>query len=682
MRIDSSATQSGWTSRASRLWRAIDGFAQREWRWLIVIAWLIIAAYFLNRSADAIRFLSLGDTDDNMRYLQVRDWLAGQSWWDLRQHRMAPPDGANIHWSRLVDLPIAALILFFSLFTDRARAEELAVGVEPLLPLLLLMLALAFIARRLSDRGQGQGWFIAMLLPLGAGMGLSMFMPLRIDHHGWQLALTATALAGLVDRKWTRGGVVTGVASALSVVIGMEMLVYLVGAGALIALRWIFKEGAARRVRPYALGLGGTTALGYALFASNANRAPVCDAISPVWASVLVLTAGVLYGLTLLPLRGWLQRLGAAALGGAAVLAFAWLSWPNCVTDLYGISPELQKSWLVYIREAKPIYVQAQSSWVPMISLPITGLLCGLIGCWAARRDSERMWAWATVTLMIAFAIALTFWQIRAGPAAQLLAIPPVAWAGWAIIVTLITGSWARRLLAVPAALVLVWASSVYFLYPIVSKAFAQTPKPENRTNAAPSTRNQASPSAKNASANSANAAPASNLSAISKPVAKPLTGAHRPEVRCRTQPALQPLDQIAPATIFTLVDLGPRLIAITHHTVIAGPYHRNQEAILDVHHAFDGSPETFRKIAQKRGATYLLYCPGFPEGTIYQRRSPKGFYARLARGETFPFLTPVTVKAQSELPYRLYRITPLEAQASSPPASPARGEKVPQKAR
>src|SRR3546814_13770692 len=69
---------------------------------------------------------------------------------------------------------------------------------------------------------------------------------------------------------------------------------------------------------------------------------------------------------------------------------------------------------------------------------------------------------------------------------------------------------------------------------------------------------------------------------------------------RCRTLPALQVLDRLSPATIFTLVDLGPRLLATTHHSAIAGPYHRNEKAILDIHHAFDGSPERFRTIAKR----------------------------------------------------------------------------------
>lgn len=652
---------------------ALDRFAHREWRWIVVIAWLLIAATYLDRYATAIHFLSLGDTDDNMRYLQVRDWLNGQSWWDLRQYRLDPPGGANIHWSRLVDLPIAGLMLFFRLFTSDARADELALGVAPLLPLLVLMLALAFLARRLAAGERGHGWIAAMLLPLGAGMGLSMFMPLRVDHHGWQLAFIATTLAGLVDRKWRRGGIVAGGSSAASVVIGMEMMVYLAGAGALVALRWIFKEGAARRLRPYALSLGGTTALGYALFASNANRLPVCDALSPVWTSILVLAAGVLLAITYLPLKTWPQRFIAAAIGGLIIGGFALAAWPQCIlSGAYQISPELERSWLVYIREAKPIYVQAATSWVPMSALPATGLFCGLAGCWVARRDSERLWAWGTVTLMIAFAIALTFWQIRAGPAAQLLAIPPVAWAMWALLAALFTAPMMLRLPGLIGLGLLGCAANAYSLYPLAAKAFAgnkAAPAPSatamatNLTNAG----NTAAKPAQQREGKTINTAPAGSA-APSANAATVRQQSRRSEARCRTQPALLALNQIAPATIFTLVDLGPRLIAITHHSAIAGPYHRNGKAILDIHHAFDGTPEQFRAIAAAHGASYLLYCPNFPEGTIYQRRSPDGFYARLVRGERMPFLTAVPLKFGGQLPFTLYRIAPLGNEDESAP--------------
>ena len=52
---------------------------------------------------------------------QVRALLGGQGWFDLRQHRFDPAHGgANIHWSRLVDLPLAGLILLMKPL-DRRR---------------------------------------------------------------------------------------------------------------------------------------------------------------------------------------------------------------------------------------------------------------------------------------------------------------------------------------------------------------------------------------------------------------------------------------------------------------------------------------------------------------------------------------------------------------------------------
>ena len=50
-------------------------------------------------------------TDDAMRLVEVRDLIGGQGWFDLFQHRMDPPVGTSMHWSRLIDAPLAAMIL-------------------------------------------------------------------------------------------------------------------------------------------------------------------------------------------------------------------------------------------------------------------------------------------------------------------------------------------------------------------------------------------------------------------------------------------------------------------------------------------------------------------------------------------------------------------------------------------
>ena len=47
------------------------------------------------------------------------DFLAGQSWFDVTQYRSNPPIGAPMHWSRLVDVPIAGLILLLAPFVGK-----------------------------------------------------------------------------------------------------------------------------------------------------------------------------------------------------------------------------------------------------------------------------------------------------------------------------------------------------------------------------------------------------------------------------------------------------------------------------------------------------------------------------------------------------------------------------------
>lgn len=625
---NSSRRAFAWRGLAREIVATALGWADANWKWLVFLFWIGIATYYLAIRADNIYWFALGDTDDNIRYLQVHDWLAGQGWFDLRQYRLDPPAGANIHWSRVVDLPIAGLMLLFRLFMEPGQADRWACGIAPLLPLLPLMLGLAFITRRLSREGNS-AWIIAALAPLGAPMGIAMYMPLRVDHHGWQLALAVTMLAGIVDRKWLRGGVVAGLSSALSIAIGMEMIVYLAGAGALIALRWVFKEGAARRMVPYALALGGSIGLLYTAFASEANRAQVCDALSPVWVATLGLASGCMLLLALLPLRSWQQRLTAGAMVGVAVGAFAWWNWPQCFTGAYQISPELEKLWLDNIREAKPITIQPLTSAVPMLALPIGGAIAAILGCVAVRRDSERLWAWGTVALMTLFALGLMFWQIRAGPAAQLLAIPAVAWAGFKMLELLATGPWPARIAALAGCglvLVLFNAGESYSRLRLWAPALSSSPAAQGNQAAA-------------------------------EDRARRMDRIRTANARCRTLPALAPLNQLPAATIFTLVDLGPRLIATTHHSAVAGPYHRNGAAILDVHHAFDGTPETFHEIARRHHARYFLLCPDFPEGTIYRARSPSGFYARAERGKIPPWLHEVKLKSAAELPYRLYRI-------------------------
>jgi len=255
----------------------------RHWRWVIVAAWLLYVAWIIFNRLGPIQAFALGDTDDNLRMAQVRALLGGQGWYDLVQHRFDPVHGgANIHWSRLVDLPLAGLVLLMQPFVGGADAERIAAAAAPLLPLLLLMFCLALTMKRLVGP---RSWPLPIIGLLCAYSAIGMFAPLRIDHHGWQLAFLGLAVSAVADPKRARGGAVLGIATGLSLSVGLEMMIYLALLGAATVLMWVADREERPRLAAYAASLVATTGAGFLVFASNANWLAVCDALSPVWLS-------------------------------------------------------------------------------------------------------------------------------------------------------------------------------------------------------------------------------------------------------------------------------------------------------------------------------------------------------------------------------------------------------------
>jgi hypothetical protein len=123
----------------------------------------------------------------------------------------------------------------------------------------------------------------------------------------------------------------------------------------------------------------------------------------------------------------------------------------------------------------------------------------------------------------------------------------------------------------------------------------------------------------------------------------------------CPSLAALKPVAQVPKGQVLTFVDLGPRLIALTHHDAVAGPYHRNGQDIIDVMRAFRGTAEAARATIERRGVDYVLICPGLSESTVYASQAKGGFYMQLVRGKAPGWLQPVPLPAKS--PYRMWRV-------------------------
>jgi hypothetical protein len=585
---------------------AVGGRFAAHWRLLVLLFWAVAAGLLLYSKWRYIGWFALGDTDDNLRMSQVRALLAGQGWFDLRQYRLDPPYGASVHWSRLVDLPIAGIKLALTPLLGGASAERVAVAAAPMLPMGVAMAAMAVTVRRLVAPG---AFALAVALLLCAHSARGMWVPLRIDHHGWQLAMLSLAMVALTDPKRARGGALLGGASALSLTIGLELMIYLAAAGAASALMWVRDPGQGRRLLAHGASLAGGCALGYLLFASADNRAALCDALTPVWLSVMAASGGLAALLALLPLKSWPARLGAGAVAAAVMaLGFA-LAWPHCLGRLEGVSPELQRMWLDNVREARPVYTHSWRTGLSVLSLPVAGLIGYALTLWRVRRDEAALVRWAALAALALLPAALLFWQTRAGPAAQLLSIPGATALAWWLI---------GKAGALPHVLLKTAGTVAAFL--IVSGVAVQSIA--DQVPDAPRKRNQA--------VTQANA-------------------------KCPTLAALRPVARQPRGYVLTFVDLGPRLITVTHHDAVAGPYHRNQQAILEVMKSFRGPPEYARRVIARRGIDYVLICPNMSESTIYRSVAPDGFYSQLARGTAPAWLEPVALPAGS--PYRMWRV-------------------------
>ena len=577
-----------------------------HWRLFILLFWAAAALLLLYDRWNLIGWFALGDTDDNLRMSQVRALLAGQHWFDLRQHRLDPPTGANVHWSRLVDLPIAGIILLLKPLLGGAMAEKVAVAAAPMLPMGVAMAAVALAVRRLVAP---QAFALAIALLLCAHSARGMWVPLRLDHHGWQLAMLALAMAALTDPKRARGGAVLGLATALSLAIGLELMIYLAAAGAAAALMWVRDPGQGRRLVTYGASLAGGCALFYLLFASYDNRTAVCDALSPVWLSAMLPAGGIGVLLPFLPLKTWPARLIAAGAAAAVLAAGFALAWPHCLGRPEGVSPELQKMWLDNVREARPIYTHSWRTMLSVASLPVAGLIGYALTLWRVRRDPAALVTWSAIAALALLPAVLLLWQSRAGPAAQLLSIPGATALAWFLI---------GKADALPNVVLRVAGMVAAFL--LVSGVGAQ------------SVANQ-----------------------VPQQVSKHRRAVNQANARCPTLAALRPVARQPKGLVLTFVDLGPRLITVTHHDAVAGPYHRNGAAILDVMRSFRGSPEHARQVVARRDIDYVLICPNMSESTIYRSVAPRGFYAQLARGRAPGWLDPVALPEGS--PYRMWRV-------------------------
>jgi hypothetical protein len=245
---------------------------------LLVIIWAAtLLAYLLVNLGAGSNF----STDDAMRLVQVRDLIGGQNWFDTTQYRLSPPEGTPMHWSRLIDLPLATLIRGGEMLgLSVSHAEQVAALVWPAGLFMLFLAGIVRLARELADDTAARLAliFAALLVPI-----IQHFRPDAIDHHNAQLVLLVWALA-LAVRPTIQAGALAGLCCAFSVAIGEEIAPGMAAIAATVGVRWIVHGEAVRpATAAFAVTFAAATLAAFAAtVAPSAYAVATCDALSIV----------------------------------------------------------------------------------------------------------------------------------------------------------------------------------------------------------------------------------------------------------------------------------------------------------------------------------------------------------------------------------------------------------------
>jgi hypothetical protein len=559
--------------------------------WPLLLMWLLISAVLVYGSWDRIITRTGWDPDDQLRLVQLRDFLAGQSWSDSTQYRMNVPDGAPMHWSRLVELPLAFVVMLLSPLLGSARAEMIAGVVVPLSCLGGTAFLLSRVAERIGGRAAG---IAAFLLTLIAPALLIQLRPMRIDHHGWQIFCAALSLAALFCENQRKSGLVLGAALAVWIHISLEGAPMTAAFFLLVGWRWIVQRD--ENVRLF-WTLCSFAAVSMLLFLGTQPMgiaaAQYCDTVSPmhIWA-ILGAIAVLVPAIHLKPKPLGTRLAVAGAAGAVAVSLLGWLE-PICFSGAFAdLDPVVRDYWYSNITEGLPVWRQDLDLAVSLI----TPLVVALVALYASFRivAVEQRKALRMIGFFLVYASLLSFLVVRTISVATAFTIVPAALCLAAVAKTYpAEPKFWRRMALVGVALILM-VSSVIAGTIIVSLGDETT---DQQSKAEPKRE------ARNRS--------------------------------CKAVRSVTALGALPKANMVAPFDMGPAVLMTTSHAVLASNHHRNRTGMRDQIDIFRLSPAKAKAILMRRSINYLITCPGEAEMENYAERAPDGLWAQLDKGET-----------------------------------------------
>ncbi|MGX7896300.1 hypothetical protein [Tsuneonella sp. HG222] len=567
------------------------------------LAWLALAICLTLLALPALRSFTTQDPDDYMRLLQVRDWVNGQGWFDTRQYRFDPPRGADMHWVRLVDLPIAAVLVIAKQFLAQRPAEIVAMTVVPLLQMYVAMRLLAAIVGELG--GNRTARLVAAVLVPAFPLLLTNFVPTRIDHHGWQ-AIAALTVAWCLLKDSYRHALAAGVAAAAGLIISLESIAMTAVFGGLFALRyWLWGK---RQHEAFLAGLAVALPVLFAVFRPLSEiGTALCDL--PTWPHFLAFGGGALVAALsrVLPRQDKATgRLLATLPVGAVAAAALFVPLGMCVISPLELDPFLKNNWFDNMAESASIAGQS----VSIATMTLWTIALALVAGWSAWRtgatdDLRIKRALFTAAALGAGAFSLLI--MRAGLTAQLMTVPLAA--------LLIVRLWPRaRGLRSPATRILATLALIGFATPMFASAATKR---------------------------------LDRSSALTQTQVPGTVGSQRCD--------FDRLNAVPAARMFATIDRGPELLARTPHSAVMSGYHRNREKMIETIKGFAAPLAESEAIIRANNSDYVVACTSSPDLWVAAKAGSDNLADRIIAGRVPAWLEPV--KGFEEGALKLYRV-------------------------
>ena len=556
--------------------------------------WAAASLFLIWAGWTEIVTLSGWDPDDQLRLVQLRDFLNGQSWFDTTQYRMNIPDGAPMHWSRLIELPLALLVLLLRPVFGQPVAEMVAGTAVPLLLLGWIAYMLSRIATHISSREAGVA---AALITLSSGALLIQTRPMRIDHHGWQIAMAVLALSTMFRSEVRKAGVVLGLALAVWLHISLEGAPMTAAFFLLLGLRWVRNAGEGPRLLWTIISFTVTSILLFfgtqiqGLFATT-----YCDTVSPphIYA-ILIATIVMVPAIRFLP-DNWRLRLAAATVAGMSSLVMLFLIAPQCVGGAFGtMDPLVREYWYSKVNEGLPVWHQ---SWRTAANLG-AGLLCGAISWFVlrAKLKGEDRRKLDTIGFFLFYAFLLSILIIRTISVATAFAIPVAA-----ALVALLFQNYRKS--PIPVRRVTLVAIMLLVLVPgaVVSSLVGAIPDAPESTDKKATKSNEA----------------------------------------CQSALSVRALSAFPKGSFVAPFDMGPMILVQTPHSVLASSHHRNETGMRDHIQIFRSAPDAAHRLIKARGIDYLAACATETELEFYAEKDRDGLWANIAKRKVPDWLEPL----------------------------------------